>query len=236
MGMHADSPIYGTANPAVLRRIPSPAGRVLDVGCGDGTLGRALRVAGAATVWGITWNPAEAARADGGLDRVVVADLEAWTAADLAGKPGEERPVFDTIVCSHVLEHLADPGRLVRELRHLLAPGGRLVVALPNVLHWRQRCEFLRGRFRYTRGGLMDATHLRFFDASGSRALLSGNGWLVDVFVADGTFPGSRFLGAAGRWLDRRTAGWWPGLIGFQFVLVGRPAPEFAPPVELPTE
>jgi hypothetical protein len=42
-------------------------------------------------------------------------------------------------------------------LRAALVDGGTLIIALPNVLHWRQRLTFLRGTFRYTPGGIMDA-------------------------------------------------------------------------------
>lgn len=218
--------VYGSANPAVLARVPGGVRRVLDVGCGDGTLGAELRRRGVPEVWGITHSAAEAARARTVLTGVFESDLGTWRASDF---PADD-PGFDLIVCSHVLEHLAEPGRLLQELRRVLQPDGILVVALPNVLHWRQRLEFLRGRFRYTRGGLMDATHLRFFDVVTARALLEEHGWRVDGFGADGTFPGSRFLGPVGRWLDRMGLRLAPGMLGFQFVMSGRPTPE-SPPV-----
>lgn len=39
---------------------------------------------------------------------------------------------FDTIIFSHVLEHVADPVAALRRLGELLAPGGRLYVIVPN--------------------------------------------------------------------------------------------------------
>jgi hypothetical protein len=45
----------------------------------------------------------------------------------------------------------------------LLGAGGCVYVAVPNVLSWRQRLLFLRGRFEYAESGVLDATHLRFF-------------------------------------------------------------------------
>jgi 2-polyprenyl-3-methyl-5-hydroxy-6-metoxy-1,4-benzoquinol methylase len=39
---------------------------------------------------------------------------------------------FDTIVASHVLEHLVDPVLVVRRAREWLAPAGRLIVVVPN--------------------------------------------------------------------------------------------------------
>lgn len=38
---------------------------------------------------------------------------------------------FDLIVCSHVLEHLADPYSVVHALRHYLAPRGIFYVEVP---------------------------------------------------------------------------------------------------------
>src|SRR5215210_208851 len=39
---------------------------------------------------------------------------------------------FDTIVASHVLEHLVDPVAVLSRAREWLAPGGRLIVVVPN--------------------------------------------------------------------------------------------------------
>jgi SAM-dependent methyltransferase len=214
-------PIYGSLNPPVAARVPASARRVLDVGCGDGTLGAHLRARQGAEVTGITYSEAEAALARPRLAAVWVADLHAW-AAPAGGAP------FDALVASHVLEHLAEPARLLRELRRCLAPGGVLVVALPNVLHWRQRAEFLRGRFRYSAGGLMDATHLRFFDWAGAAQLLRDGGWELTSAAAFGGWPGSRFLGPLRPRLDAAAGRLAPGLFGFQFVFTARLPPSSA--------
>ena len=100
-----------------------PAGaRVLDVGCGRGVLLAALADRGL-EVHGVEQS-AEAAR---GADPR--AEVRIATHLDEAGYPPG---YFDEIIIWHVLEHLDDPRRFLREARRLLVPGGRLIVAVPN--------------------------------------------------------------------------------------------------------
>lgn len=202
--------IYPSINDPVLQRVPLQARRVLDVGCGTGALGHILKQGRTCHVTGITYSADEAALATGVLDQVLVLDLNQFDATGL----GE----FDCIICSHVLEHLLRPEEVLRRLRRLLTPAGTLLVALPNILHWRQRLVFLRGRWRYEDCGLLDRTHYRFFDWESAGQLLLDTGFEIVEARACGTFPGSGFLGGLGRWLDDRSTLAWPGLFGFQFV------------------
>jgi SAM-dependent methyltransferase len=211
--------IYSGVNPVVFARIPTSATAVLDLGCGDGTLGRAIKARAPCRVVGVTFSQAESAHAEATLDAVVRADINT---ADLASLGR-----FDVIVCSHILEHLVDPKSVLRRLRNNVAPGGRVIVALPNPLLWRQRLAFLAGRFRYTEGGIMDDTHLRFFDWKTARELIEGAGYTIDEKTADGGVPGSRFLHrvsmALGDRVDRAATTALPGLLAVQFVFSARP-------------
>lgn len=62
-------------------------------------------------------------------------------AADYVGDLHEELPIeagsFDAVLCTEVLEHVADPALVLAELRRILRPGGRLAVTVPfvGVLH-----------------------------------------------------------------------------------------------------
>jgi SAM-dependent methyltransferase len=185
---------------------------LLDIGCGGGVFGAAVKTTMPCTVVGVTWSEAEARQARQMIDRVEVADLNDYEPQKL----GE----FDCIVCAHVLEHLLNPQQVLARLRACLRPGGSLIVALPNVLFWKQRIQFLLGRFEYTEGGLMDRTHVRFYDWDSAERLIRDAGYVVRERCADGGVPLSRRFGAAlSMSIDRTGLRHFPGVFGFQFVL-----------------
>ncbi|MFO1059977.1 MAG: class I SAM-dependent methyltransferase [Dongiaceae bacterium] len=140
-----------------LARLPGPP-RLLDVGCGRGQLGAALRGLGCRVV-GIEANPEALAAAAPRLDEVLAADLTDGAAigSSLAGRR------FDLVLFADVLEHVGDPLAVLRLYTGYLAPGGRIVVSLPNIASWDRRLALLCGRFDYADSGIMDRTHLRFF-------------------------------------------------------------------------
>lgn len=94
--------------------------KVLDIGCGEGTFLRAARARGWQTV-GV-----EMSRAT-----ISDADLEIYeTIDDVEKKHGENS--FSAITFWHVLEHLENPRQSLKEIYELLAPGGKLLLAVPD--------------------------------------------------------------------------------------------------------
>ena len=210
---------YEAINQPVLSHVPDTARRVLDLGCGAGALGREVKRKTGGEVTGVTFSDEEAASARQFLDGVVVCDLNTFEPRGLG--------TFDCVICSHVLEHLYSPAEVLARLRTSLTPDGVLIVALPNVLFWKQRLEFLRGRFRYTEGGIMDRTHYRFFDYATSLELVREAQFEIVTKTVDGYFPlpflRRRLESVAGR-LDRLASKLVPGLCGTQFLIVARKA------------
>ncbi|WP_051471846.1 methyltransferase domain-containing protein [Patulibacter minatonensis] len=145
--------------PELRVRVPLTAARVLDVGCGAGSLGAALKAERPGLrVVGLEGFPEAAAEARTRLDEVLEVDLDA-----IDGLPHPEG-TFDAMIFGDVLEHLRDPQRLLRVLLPHLAPGGVLVCSIPNVKHWSVVHPLLvQDRWTYEDAGLLDRTHVHFF-------------------------------------------------------------------------
>ncbi len=214
----------GNANATVIALVPTEAKRILDVGCGAGINAAALKARGA-EVDGITLSPEEAEAARRLCGTVRVHDLE-------SGLPPTPPATYDAVICSHVLEHIRYPARLLDDIRAALKPSGVLVVALPNLLVWKNRLRLMAGRFEYTESGLMDNTHFRWYTFTSGRRLLEAHGFAVTKAEVDGGLPLSRLRrllpGIAYGWADRAARRLAPGLVGPQLLYVARPRPTSA--------
>lgn len=164
---------YKSARADVLALVPEEAWRVLDVGCGAGQLGQALKERDTKEVVGIELNQEAAHIAAAVLDRVICAPVESVALEELG-------PPYDCIIFGDILEHLVDPWATLHRFTTLLTPEGRVVASLPNVAHWSVVAGLLRGRWEYRDRGLLDCTHLRFFTRRSIAALFAQAGLVVE--------------------------------------------------------
>jgi 2-polyprenyl-3-methyl-5-hydroxy-6-metoxy-1,4-benzoquinol methylase len=165
---------------------------VLDVGCGAGGVGRAIR-GRAASLTGIEPDAEAADEAREAYDAVLVGFAE--ERIEEAGGP------FDTILLYDVLEHVVDPVALLRLLRAHAAPGALIHVSVPNARHYSLARDLVfRGTFGYAQWGHRDNTHLRWFTRRDLAAVLEETGWRVER-VAHAP------LTSAGRLAERATRG-----------------------------
>lgn len=109
---------------AFIQRHAPPPGRMLDLGCGDGTVLWLARKDGW-QVEGVELFPEHAAM----VERTHGFPVTASGIDQYHGTPG----AWDVVVLTHVLEHLPDPLGALRKIRELLTPQGVGVLEFPNI-------------------------------------------------------------------------------------------------------
>ena len=123
--------------------------RILDAGCGSGRNMVQLARRGAVTGIEPASQSLEVARARA-LGPVVPGSLDEPLPFD--------DDVFDLAVALDVLEHVADDGAALRELARVVAPGGRLLVTVPQYAWlWGEHDVLAHHHRRYTRSVLLAA-------------------------------------------------------------------------------
>lgn len=206
---------FNEGNKFVVDAVPLDANTLLDIGCGSGSLAKSLQARNV-TVDGITLSPLEAESAALYCRKVFVHDIE-------KGLPPDLTDHYDCIICSHVLEHLCYPDNLLRDIRKLIG-NGVLIVAIPNLLFYKNRLKLMAGKFEYETNGLMDDTHFRWYTFATAQALLYNHGFEKICAVAEGSFPlffFRRFFGGGlVNILDRLACRRFPGLFGYQLLFV----------------
>jgi 2-polyprenyl-3-methyl-5-hydroxy-6-metoxy-1,4-benzoquinol methylase len=197
-----------------------PGSRVLDVGCGDGHIARALRKKGCYVVGA---DSHRSARAESICQRYHVADLEQpdWAPSELG---------FDHVLFADVLEHLRDPS-ILRRSRDWLAPGGRVIASTGNVALWFVRLLLLFGRFSYAPRGILDETHVHLYTRESFRTLFEKSGFAISqedwtvIPIEKLAVSLPRFQTAIGA-MDvgqYQIARLLPGLFAYQIILEGQP-------------
>lgn len=171
---------------------------LLDVGCGEGT--------------GIEYLTAHAGVLGVGIDISTVAVEMARAkgvdarVADIMAPDFAPDHAFDTILISEVLEHIAEPERVLTRVRDHV--GERLILTFPNIGYLPHRLRLLFGSFP-VQWGWHPGEHLRFWSLSDFRWWLHQLGYEVSSVQASN---GIRGLAAV-----------FPSLFGNQIVVVARP-------------
>jgi len=147
-----------------------PGSRVLDIGAADGSVARVLAARGC-RVSAVERDETAAREAALVCEHVATGDIENL---DLDQALGGQR--FDVVLLLDVLEHLREPLDVLKHAAAVLAPGGQIIASIPNVAHGAVRLALLRGSFEYTETGLLDRTHLRFFDRPAIEGLFRAAG------------------------------------------------------------
>lgn len=98
-----------------------------------------------------------------------------WVESDVSSLPFQDNSC-SLVVASHVLEHLADPAKALKEWLRVLTPGGEVLVAVPDqskecewiaahlaTWHARGRSPLEEHRSEFTQASLEHALHMAGF-------------------------------------------------------------------------
>jgi SAM-dependent methyltransferase len=149
-----------------LALLRAPAGaRILDAGAGRG---RFVATAAAAGYEASGIEPSPRGPVDARIARVTIEE---------ARFPASS---FDAVTLWHVLEHLDDPGAALRRIADWLAPGGLLLVGVPNIASWQARAggerwyhlDAPRHRVHFTPAGLGELLEASGFAPVATRYVL----------------------------------------------------------------
>lgn len=140
---------------------------ILDVGCGYGLLSKELKKTfPKLDFYGIEHSK-EASRSSQKILKLLQCNIE-----DIALiKRKLKTQKFDAIIFSDVLEHLYDPVDIIKSYQSFLNQDGTIVVTVPNIANIFSRLALLFGYFNYNETGVMDKTHIRFFNKQNLKQL-----------------------------------------------------------------
>jgi SAM-dependent methyltransferase len=177
----------------------APEAKLLDVGCGTGWLAEHFR-----DYTGIDGSPEAVAAAQAKGRSIQQGDVD-------QPLPFEDAS-FDAVVLKDLLEHVADPVAVVREVGRVLKPGGRVFASSPDAQRWVWD----------------DYTHRRPFTRKAFRLLFADQGLSVEQSGYESVMPGTSIV--ARRMPDHRrpaplrAAAWLPFVRRNVWLLARRPA------------
>lgn len=216
--------IVGARRARLLAKGLEPGARVLDIGCGRGVLLSSLADRGLET-HGFEISDYAAEGADPRVQLRIGSNL-----AEVDYPDGH----FDLVVLWHVFEHMPDPVETLREIRRILKPGGRVVIAVPNHGSLQSRCT---GRHWFH---LDPPRHLFHYSARTLRQLLDREGfapeaahhfslrqnpfgWVQSLLNAAGSPRNGLYASLLRKSDSKRLFGWWTRL-GFRLAYwIGMP-------------
>ncbi|MDQ0640918.1 2-polyprenyl-3-methyl-5-hydroxy-6-metoxy-1,4-benzoquinol methylase [Pedobacter sp. W3I1] len=192
--MKVSDKIYNNSgNLGIIRLIKKLPSKILDVGCGAGNNASLLKELGN-TIDGITISNDEMKLAAKFCGNIYNFNLE-------NGLPDEVyKNQYNYIICSHILEHIAFPEKLLVDIYNLASKNkATILIALPNIMYFKTRFNLLLGKFEYTHDGIMDYTHLRWYTKKSAAHMFEKYNFNVKSSSVNGLPPLYSILGKLGK-------------------------------------
>jgi SAM-dependent methyltransferase len=157
---------YARLLPAIVDRLPHLRG-ALDIGAGDGAFLEELLAAGFTEVEGIEPSTAPILAASATVRSLIRQGL--FTPSGYTGRK------FGLITCFQTIEHVPDPGEMLRDIHSLLIEGGAVLIVCHNR-------KALSARVLGEKSPIYDIEHLQLFSRRSMSRLLEGAGF-VDIDI-----------------------------------------------------
>lgn len=167
---HKDSELIEESNEnvniAILSREVKLGSCVLDIGCGEGKLGRILSKKNC-SLYGIEIDDAAANYAlnSGNYKNVFCLNFETTDCLDIEDESGKKLEV-DYVALIDVLEHVINPTKVLLNAAEYLNEGGKILISVPNINNGDIILNLLDGKFNYQEAGILDNTHTKYFTKS----------------------------------------------------------------------
>lgn len=166
---------------AVLRdRLIASPSRLLDVGCGPGHFMAFMRTCG--------WITEGVEPSSDAAERAAALGFQVFPSIEAARTQGSH--TYDAVTLLNVLEHVFDPVALVQSVSSMIAPGGLLVIRVPNDFSVLQKCA--QAELGKDPWWIAAPDHVNYFSFDSLDRLLEGNGFYVMEKIGD--FPMELFL------------------------------------------
>jgi methionine biosynthesis protein MetW len=162
----------GRADFAVIAPWIARGSRVLDLGCGDGSLLAYLQGERGATGYGIEIDDAGVLACVRQSVNVLQSDLE-------SGLAGFDDASFDCVILSQTLQAMRHTEGIVKEM---LRVGRDAIVTFPNFGHWTHRLQIARGRMPVSKSlpyQWYDTPNIHLCTVADFDAFLAGRGLVV---------------------------------------------------------
>lgn len=161
----------------VLKGIPT--GKVLDVGCGTGGFLKVAKDLG----WDVYGVEVSSLAAHASIDKLGIGITEGTV--EEANYPNE---YFDLVNMSHVLEHMPNPLKTLKEIKRITKPPGYLLIEVPNEKNFKIR-NFLLNLFLHSGTGEKFAPrnyHLYLFTKDTLASLIDKSGFKLLLIEEEG--------------------------------------------------
>jgi 2-polyprenyl-3-methyl-5-hydroxy-6-metoxy-1,4-benzoquinol methylase len=165
----------GLSAPAGVVRMVGKGKRVLEIGAGPGSITRVLKEYSGCRVTAIELDEEAIKKLSPYCEHVYRCDLndQAWPSVL------SKNDKFEVVVAADVLEHLFDPWATLSAVKRVLDSDGEVVVSLPHIGHSAAMACLLREDLEYQDWGLLDKTHIHFFDIENMQRLFNDTGFKI---------------------------------------------------------